>query len=125
DLARFVAEHPWESVPERVRERSLHLVLDGIGCAIAGARSDWVNIAFEGLMTIDDGSTATVWGRGAKASPTHAAVLNATATQAWEMDDYHVIGPLHVESVVVTSAVATAEALGIDDGKALAEAVLF
>lgn len=125
ELAEFVATYPFDTVPVEVRTRSLHLLLDGIGCALAGSPTDWVNIAHAGLSTIDDGAGASVWGRGQRSSPGTAAVLNATATQAWEMDDYHVMGPLHVESVVATSAIASAEAAGIDDGAVLAQAILF
>lgn len=125
ELARFVAEHPYDAVPVQIRERSLYLALDGIGCALAGAGSAWVDIALRGLASIDRGDGATVWGRGIRMTPVSAAVLNATATQATEMDDYHVMGPLHVESVVLTSTIATAESLGLDDGRLLAEAVLF
>lgn len=40
-LARWVAGLRAEEVPERVLERAKHLILDGIGCGLVGARVPW------------------------------------------------------------------------------------
>lgn len=124
-LAVFLAAARLEIVPADVVTRSKHLILDGIGCALAGVSLPWCRKAVEALTSLEPQGTATVWGHDRQTSPGTAAVLNGTAVQAWEMDDYHLLGPLHVESVVVTSALATAEHLGDVPGRALLEAIVF
>lgn len=115
-LAEFVSAIRLEDVPHEVIERSKHLMLDGFACALSGVALPWTSRARAAVLDLEPRGSATVWGTSSTTSAASAALLNATATQAWEMDDYHVRGPLHVEAVVVTSALATAEHLQVDAG---------
>lgn len=124
ELAKACAGFRLDDLPERVVERSKHIALDALGCAVSGLNVEWTARARTGALDLEpNGGTATVWGTGERASPGTAALVNATAIQAWEMDDYHLLGPLHGGAVTLTSALATAEHVGVDSGRALLEAV--
>ena len=40
-LARWIAGLKADDVPQRVLDRAKHLILDGIGCGLVGARVPW------------------------------------------------------------------------------------
>ncbi len=115
-LAEFVARTRFDDIPDDVRRRTKHLILDAIGCGMLGARLPWSQVAVNGLAAVDDGTSATVWGHGRRMTGPSAALLNGTFVQSFELDDYYEHGPLHSGSVVVPSLLATIETLGGADG---------
>ena len=99
-------------------DRALHLTLDGIGCALIGAKLPWSTRAVDALSSLDgDGPASLIgWGRGL--APSSAALLNGTFIQGFEFDDKY--GPLHSAAIVVPAALATAEAIGARSGSLVA-----
>jgi 2-methylcitrate dehydratase PrpD len=113
-LARFLATTTLADIPEDVLERSAHITLDGIGCALVGAHLPWSERAVDGVAALESGGPAAVIGWGLDLTATAAALLNSTFIQGFELDDYHELGPLHSASVVLPAVFATASALDND-----------
>ncbi|CAO3428153.1 MmgE/PrpD family protein [Azospirillum endophyticum] len=111
-LATWLAGLRLEDVPERVRQRAIHLLLDGIGCALVGARLPWSRRAVESLCRLEGSGPAQLigWNRGAP--PPLAALLNSTFIQGFELDDFHPFAPLHSASLVLPALLACAQADG-------------
>src|SRR5581483_6786724 len=85
-----------EQIPAEVRERIKLLILDSLGCAIYGADLEWCRILRGTLQKLDATRTTSVWGSDALLSSPHAALLNGTQVQGFELDDVHRKAVLHV-----------------------------
>ncbi|WP_377810163.1 MmgE/PrpD family protein [Azospirillum sp. A29] len=66
-LATWLAGLRLADVPERVRWRAIHLLLDGIGCASVGAQLPWSRRVVESLCRLEGRGPAQLigWNRGA------------------------------------------------------------
>jgi 2-methylcitrate dehydratase PrpD len=110
-LAEWLCGLRLEAVPDNVRARAKHLMLDGIGCALVGARLPWSDAAVETITRFEGSGDRTIIGWGRTASGPVACLLNGTFIQGFELDDFHPLGPLHSASVVVPALLACAEEL--------------
>jgi aconitate decarboxylase len=108
-IAEFVANLQYDAIPQEVRERIKVLMLDSLGCALYGADLEWSRILQDKLSAIDATRTCAVWGTGRKLSAPHAAFINGTQVQGFELDDVHRAGVLHVGAVVLPALVAVTE----------------
>lgn len=106
-LASWVAGLRYDDIPERVRGRALHLVLDGLVCALVGARLPWSERAVDAVLALEGTGDVPVLGWGTTTSAPAACLLNGTFIQGFELDDYHVRAPLHSNSLVLPSALST------------------
>jgi 2-methylcitrate dehydratase PrpD len=113
-----------ESVPEPARDRAKHLLLDGIACAIVGARLPWSKTAVETVTRFEGKGKRTIIGWERTASAPVACLLNGTFIQGFELDDFHPLGPLHSASVVFPAALACAEELGSVSGEKFLRAAI-
>jgi 2-methylcitrate dehydratase PrpD len=116
-LAAFVAKLRYEDIPESVRARIKLLMLDSLGCALYGADLEWCRILQRTLTGLDTTPACTVWGTSLRLSAPHAALVNGTQVQGFELDDVHRQGVLHVGAVVLPALIAIAEMRGNLDGK--------
>ena len=124
ELVNYLASMTLADLPSEVLERALHVTLDGIACALVGAKLPWSQRAVEAVASLESRGSATVIGWNIGLTPTAAALLNSTFIQGFELDDYHELGPLHSASVVLPAAFATASALpGNVSGAELALAI--
>ncbi len=111
-LTDFVHNLSWADVPDPVRRRLKLCLLDLVGCALAGTRTP----VFNCLLAFARGSFAsgrcTVIGYGPKIGPLGAALVNAAATSALDLDDGYrpVMG--HPGAAVFPAALAVAEEVG-------------
>jgi aconitate decarboxylase len=108
-IAEFVSGLTYNAIPLEVRERIKLLILDSLGCAIYGAKTPWCEILQASLSEVDQTRTTAVWGTKAKLSSPHAALVNGTAVQGFELDDVHRQGVLHVGAVTLPALIAVAE----------------
>ena len=108
-LATFVSGLQFEKVPPEVLTRIKLLMLDSIGCALYGANLEWCRILQKALGNVDTSRACTVWGTGEKLSAPHAALVNGTQVQGFELDDVHRQGVLHVGAVVLPALISIAE----------------
>jgi len=108
-IAEFVSGLTYERIPGEVRERIKLLILDSLGCAIYGARLEWCRILRATLEAIDTTRTTSLWGTSAQLSSPHAALVNGTQVQGFELDDVHRKAVLHVGAVTLPAVLAVAE----------------
>jgi len=108
-IAEFVSSLRYEQVPAEVLERIKLLILDSLGCAIYGANLEWCRILQTTLASTDTSSSTSVWGTSLKLSSPHAALINGTQVQGFELDDVHRVGVLHVGAVTLPALLAIAE----------------
>ncbi len=108
-IARFVSELNYEAIPAEVLARIKLLMLDSLGCAIYGANLEWSRILQKTLTGLDTTQACSVWGTRHKLSAPHAALLNGTQVQGFELDDVHRQGVLHVGAVVLPALISIAE----------------
>jgi aconitate decarboxylase len=108
-IAAFVSRLTYEQIPAEVRERIKLLILDSLGCAIYGADLEWCRILCGTLGALDATRTTSVWGTDRKLSSPHAALVNGTQVQGFELDDVHRTAVLHVGAVTLPALIAVAE----------------
>lgn len=108
-IAHFVAGLRYDAIPEDVRARIKLLILDSLGCAIYGADLPWSRILINTLTGLDTTRACAVWGTNNCLSAPHAALVNGTLVQSFELDDVHRQGVLHVGAVTLPALCAVAE----------------
>jgi aconitate decarboxylase len=108
-IAAFVSGLGYEAIPAQVRERIKLLILDSLGCAIYGANLEWCRILQTTLAALDTTRTTSIWGTAGSLSSPHAALVNGTQVQGFELDDVHRHGVLHVGAVTLPALIAVAE----------------
>ena len=108
-MAAFVSGLTYDQIPEEVRHRNKLLMLDSLGCALYGADLPWSRILQDKLESIDSTRMCSIWGTNKKLSAPHAALVNGTQVQGFELDDVHRAGVLHVGAVVLPALIAVTE----------------
>src|SRR5947209_5660281 len=108
-IAEFVAGLTYEAIPGDVIERIKLLILDSLGCAIYGANLEWCRILQTTLAALDTTPTTSIWGTAGSLSSPHAALVNGTQIQGFELDDVHRHGVLHIGAVTLPALIAVAE----------------
>ncbi len=122
-IADWVSGLRYEAIPAEVIARIKLLVLDSLGCAVFGADLPWSRILLETLQAVDTSTGSAVWGTGQRLSAPHAALLNGTLVQSFELDDVHRVGVLHVGAVTLPGVLAVAERGGMSGRDLLTAAV--
>ncbi len=108
-VAEFVVGLAFDDIPPDVIARIKLLILDSLGCALYGSRLPWTQTLQRVLARLDTSTGCTVWGTRQKISAPHAALINGTQVQGFELDDVHRQGVLHVGAVVLPGLIALAE----------------
>jgi aconitate decarboxylase len=111
DLAAFLAELSYESMPARVRERVTDIVLDTIASAIAGRHGD-ETAQVEALATAIAGPRTSTVIAGPPSSLAGATLVNGYQVTAVTVCDIHRPTLCHVTPEVVPPALAVAEQRG-------------
>ncbi len=124
-LAAWLAATGTEDIPRAVRERAAHLILDGIGCGLVGAKLPWSQRAVAAMTSVEDPGRHTLIGWDERVSGQAATVLNGAFIQGFELDDYHPLAPLHSASLIIPALLATAEDLGGVTGRDFLTAAVF
>jgi 2-methylcitrate dehydratase PrpD len=108
-IAEFISQLKYEDIPDSVRERLKLLILDSLGCAIYGAHVQWCRILRETLEQVDQTRATSIWGTDRRLSSPHAALVNGTQVQSFELDDVHREGILHVGAVTLPALIAVTQ----------------
>jgi len=125
-LAEFAANLKFEDVPPDVVARAKGIILDGLGCGLFAADVEWTRILARVVGQLEpNGGKASIWGRGETASAVHAALVNGTMVQGYEIDDANQ-ACFHACAVVLPAVFAAAEHVGVDriDGKTLLTTII-
>jgi 2-methylcitrate dehydratase PrpD len=105
-IATFVSSLTYDHIPHEVRERIKLLILDSLGCGLYGADLPWTRILRRTLAEVDTTRAVPVWGTTEGLSAPHAALVNGTQIQGFELDDVHRQGVLHVGAVTLPALLA-------------------
>ncbi len=108
-IAQFVSQLRYESIPNEVIQRIKLLILDSLGCALYGSALEWSRILRATLAGVDTTKACRVWGTNELLSAPHAALVNGTLIQSFELDDVHRQGVLHVGAVTLPPLLAITE----------------
>ena len=111
-LATFAAELRFADLPAAVVSQAKLSLLDGIGVCLHGATLPWTRLVQAMVLAEGAAPAASVWATGRRASLAQAALANATAGHAFEMDDIHKESVLHPNSLTTPVALGFAEAHG-------------
>ena len=123
-LARFVAETRLEDLPESTVAAARDVVLDTIGAILGGSRLPENGSLARLAQAMSGAGHATIFGhRVGRVQPVFAALVNATAGVALELDEGSRLGGGHPSIHVTPGAIAVAEEVGAT-GKAALEAVI-
>lgn len=123
-LATWLANFALDDVPASVIERAKLLLLDGIGCAIVGAKLPWSVTAVEAVTALEGSGPCHLIGWDRAVPAPAAALLNGTFIQGFELDDFHPYAPLHSASLIVPALLATAEQQGAISGREFLRAAI-
>ena len=115
-IAEFVSQLKYEHVSAEVRDRLKLLILDSLGCAIYGADLKWCRIIRETLERVDKTRTTGIWGTDRQLSSVHAALVNGTQVQSFELDDVHRLARVHLH--VEPNAIRHDDRVGSDVSEA-------
>ncbi|TYL46018.1 MmgE/PrpD family protein [Nocardioides sp. BGMRC 2183] len=110
-------------VPDQVVRAALRHLLDGLGTAIAGARTHAAVPAVRVATALGGPPEATVLGTATRVSAPAAALANGTLVHALDFDDTHAGGLVHATAVVLPAAFAVGEQVGVR-GREVVEAAV-
>src|SRR5580698_659718 len=116
-IAQFVSQLRYEDIPDDVITRIKLLILDSLGCALFGTALEWSEILRATLAKLDATKACGVWGTSERLSAPHAALVNGTLIQSFELDDVHRQGVLHVGAVTLPPLFAVTELRPGMDGR--------
>jgi len=116
-LSEFAASCRFEQIPKNIVEHAKVCLLDSIGCGLFGSTLPWPKIMIEVLLAHDREQEASLLGSSKRCSIFHAPLINGTMIHSFELDDLHKRSIVHLGSVVIPAALATAESLGKVSGK--------
>jgi Uncharacterized protein involved in propionate catabolism len=108
-IAQFISQLSYDDIPNEVIERIKLLILDSLGCALYGSALEWSRILRATLAGLDVTKACRVWGTPELLSAPHAALVNGTLIQSFELDDVHRQGVLHVGAVTLPPLLAVTE----------------
>ncbi|MBK5926434.1 MmgE/PrpD family protein [Rhodobaculum claviforme] len=119
DLAGFAADHPRGALPVAVRDAIRDLVTDLLGAAAAGLHTPLATAARGAAPALHGPGPCGVWFTGMGLSVAGAAMANAAAASALDIDDGHRGAAGHPGAGVIPAALAVGQALGSDDAAIL------
>lgn len=108
-LAAAICDLDRSLVADATLDRAKDLILDALGVMLHGARYDWSRIVREQVAAEAGCGMSTMVG-GGRASERGAALANGVAGHAIEFDDTHEASLTHPGCVVISAALAVAEA---------------
>src|SRR3990172_2888110 len=108
-IAHFVSGLGYEKIPQEVRDRIKLLILDSLGCGIYGSTKEHSRILINALSRADTSKACGIWGTDKRVSAPHAALVNGTLIQGFELDDIHRHGALHLAATTLSAIAAVAE----------------
>lgn len=109
DLARFVVDTKWQDLPDNARHEAKRALLNFFAVAIAGCRTEPVELALSTLGEFSGGRQATIVGRSERIDPLTAAFLNAAGANVFDYCDTHLPTVVHPTAPVAPALLALSE----------------
>lgn len=110
-IARFVREVSWSSLPASVIDATRRQLLADLGAAIAGASADGCEAVVALAKTIGGTPEASILFYGGKVPASQAALANSVMARALDICDAAEPGA-HPGTAIIPAALATAELVG-------------
>ena len=111
EAARWIEELRDEDIPAAAYERAKHVLLDWLGCSIAGAREPLVGILLEELGGEMQGA-CTLIASGQRARLHDAALINGSVAHALDYDDVNRQLHGHPTACIAPAVMALGEFIG-------------
>jgi 2-methylcitrate dehydratase PrpD len=108
-LARYIVNGHVADIPAPVRKEAARTLLNWVGCALGGSRTDAVGIAISALSPFFGPAQATLLGRKERVDVFTAALLNGIASHILDYDDTHLRTVIHPAGPVVSAILALSE----------------
>ena len=109
ELARFIVDTKWEDLPEQARHEAKRALLNFFAVAIAGCRTQPIELALRTLGEFSGGRQATIVGRPERIDPLTAAFLNAAGANVFDYCDTHLPTVVHPTSPLAPALLALSE----------------
>lgn len=107
-LAAFAAGFEKLSIPNAVRDRARHLMLDSLGIAFASRAYDFAEKAMAGIRDLNEGGQSMVIGTTEKLDTRNAILINGILIHGLDFDDTHAKGVIHATASVLPTVLAVA-----------------
>jgi 2-methylcitrate dehydratase PrpD len=108
-LARFVVDTTWQDIPEKARHEAKRALLNFFAVAIAGCRTEPVELALKSLAEFSGGKQATIIGRTERIDALGAAFLNAASANVFDYCDTHLPTVVHPTAPLAPALLSLAE----------------
>ncbi len=109
ELAAFIVNHPYESIPEEVLRENRRRILDTLGVAIGARRARPVEILLEVTRELGGAPQAGVPAQDLRTSVTNAARLLGVMSHVLDFDDTHIPTIIHPSGPALAAALPLAE----------------
>jgi 2-methylcitrate dehydratase PrpD len=109
-LVEFLATLSSDRVPASTVDAAKWCLLDTVGCMLFGAPEPWSRIMAEEMLAEGSQGVASIVGRKELVTAPAAALCNGTAAHGFELDDHLDEAIVHPGAIVVSAALAAAEA---------------
>jgi 2-methylcitrate dehydratase PrpD len=119
DLGNHFSKLQFAQIPAEKKTDIKRLLLDYLGVALAGSRTDTGRIASEFAIELGGTAQATLIGRGNKVPAVHAAFANAISSHSIELDDIDDEALFHYSPPVYSAGLAAAEMVGANGAEFL------
>lgn len=114
-LATFAATHPAGSLPQATKDICAILIADLLAATAAGLHSDLAVAARRAAIASYGKGPSTVWMTDQSLSIAGAAMANAAAASALDIDDGHRGAAGHAGAGIIPAAIAVGQAIGTSD----------
>jgi 2-methylcitrate dehydratase PrpD len=112
ELVEFLHALSLERVRSSTGSAAKRALLDTLGCAVFGAPESWSQIMAAEVIAEASKGRSTIIGRDEVVAAPAAALCNGTAAHGFELDDHLDEAIVHPGAIVVSAALAAAEACG-------------
>ena len=108
-LATYIVESRYDDLPADVRREGIRTLLNYVGVAVGGSRTDTVEHAIAALGPFVGPKQATLMGRKERFDIMNAAFVNGVSSHIFDFDDTHLKTIIHPGGVVIAATLAMAE----------------
>ncbi|MBI4083166.1 MAG: MmgE/PrpD family protein [Candidatus Lambdaproteobacteria bacterium] len=123
-LAGFAVELTCDAIPEPVRERAKHLMLDAVGIALASTRWEFAHKALTAVRGLGGSGECSLIGLPDRLPLRDAVLMNALLVHGLDYDDTHLPGVIHATASAFPCALGVAEHTGASGRDLLAAYVV-
>lgn len=107
-LAAFAHDLSYDAIPEIVRERAKHLILDATGIALASGGYDFAHKTLTAIAGLAGNGDVPVIGMPRRLPARDAALINGVLAHGLDFDDTHTGGVIHATASVWPAVLSAA-----------------